>query len=276
MLEQILGLLLGIAIGFIMVYKNKGRASATAGGATGGTGTSGTGGPTGGTATGDAETAERQRREEERQKQDRQRQQEEARRQREERQRQEEERLRQEEERRRRAGATGGTTGAGTTVFSAKFKEKPHTEHAYNVDQWGNIKKQYQSGGINFPGLFTELNLTNWINGFEPDVRLVHEVLHFVISEFTTHPEFFTNERQFKSIKNRIILVFHPDRAGRLNQEHKTALDKNQLIENLYGEITKAFVMFFDSVEDSRKKRYPINYSISIGKLKQDIDKCFK
>ena len=121
------------AIGFIMVYKNKGRASATAGGATGGTGTSGTGGPTGGTATGDAGEAERQR--------------------------QEEERLRQEEERRRRGAGTGGTR---TGDFSAKFKEKPPDEHRQNVEQWENIKHSYQSGRINlfrmlidnFPNLF--------------------------------------------------------------------------------------------------------------------------
>jgi len=245
MLEQILGLLLGIAIGFIMVYKNKGRASATAGGATGGTGTSGTGGPTGGTATGDAGEAERQR--------------------------QEEERLRQEEERRRRGAGTGGTR---TGDFSAKFKEKPPDEHRQNVEQWENIKHSYQSGRINLFRMLIDVKNTTWSNGWEPDVKLVKDVTNFIVEEFTRHPELLSNSIELAKIRRGIIFIFHPDRVGKREEEGRTA--ENHIINKLYTDIIKSFNVFFDSLEDSLKKRYPINYSISLGKLKHDIDKCFK
>ncbi|MBI2101224.1 hypothetical protein HYT53_01310 [Candidatus Woesearchaeota archaeon] len=271
MLEQILGLLLGIVIGFIMVYKNKGRTSTTAGGATGGTGTSGTGGPTGGTATGDAGEAERQRREEERQRQDRQRQEEEARRQREERQRQEEERLRQEEERRRRGTGRRGTR---TGDFSAKFKEKPPDEHRQNVEQWENIKRSYQSGRTNLFRMLIDVKNTTWSNGWEPDVKLVKDVTNFIVEEFTRHPELLSNSIELGKIRRGIIFIFHPDRVGKREEEGRTA--ENHIINKLYTDIIKSFNVFFDSLEDSLKKRYHINYSISLGKLKHDIDKCFK
>src|SRR3989338_1256567 len=245
MLEQILGLLLGIAIGFIMVYKNKGRASATAGGATGGTGTSGTGGPTGGTATGDAGEAERQR--------------------------QGEGRLRQAEERRRRGAGTGGTR---TGDFSAKFKEKPPDEHRQNVEQWENIKHSYQSGRINLFRMLIDVKNTTWSNGWEPDVKLVKDVTNFIVEEFTRHPELLSNSIELAKIRRGIIFIFHPDRVGKREEEGRTA--ENHIINKLYTDIIKSFNVFFDSLEDSLKKRYPINYSISLGKLKHDIDKCFK
>ena len=232
MLEQLFGILLGIAISLIILFlKGKKGASTTGttGSATGGTGTRGTG-----------TTTEAERR-----------------------QREEEERIRRQEEARRQRSREG-TSSTGTRSSGMKYKEKPPEEHRQNVGQWENIKRSYQSGKINFFRMLMELKNTTWINGLEPDVKLVQDVINFIIGEFDRHSVFLYSKTEFTKIKRGISLIFYPDYAGK-----KDIKIENQAIHDLYVEIMKSFNVFFDDVEGGR-------WTPNNQKLRQDIGMCFK